>query len=135
MRQGTVFFLAILIAGVATLLPLSIGKGAAIARITGLGVFIVMFPLLFILNIFILRWRRQHGRDIQQEEKYESEGGFITLHAKDAGSTLADNKKEGKAPNIEQATLPEVEGADLCGDLRREQFTERRFFHYERTHR
>ena len=95
MRQGTVFFLTILISGAAALLPLSIGKGAAIARVTGLGVFIVMFPLLFVLNIFILKWR-QHGQDMQQEEKYESEGGFITLHAKGEGNNLADKSKKEK---------------------------------------
>jgi hypothetical protein len=35
---------------------------------------------LFLLNSKILDWRRSRGRDVEEEERYETEGGFITLH-------------------------------------------------------
>ena len=43
----------------------------------------VFYLPLFALNRHLLKWRLRNGRDIREEEKYESESGFISLKPKD----------------------------------------------------
>jgi hypothetical protein len=53
-----------------------------------------VFPLI-ILNQAILNWRRKRGRDIEEEEKYETEGGFTTLHVNTTKEELRSGKYGG----------------------------------------
>jgi len=47
---------------------------------------LILMPILYIplyaLNRHILKWRLERGRDIVEEERYESESGFISLRPK-----------------------------------------------------
>jgi len=48
---------------------------------------LLLMPLfLFLLNFlnkYVLAWRKERGRDIEEEEKYETDTGFISLTPKD----------------------------------------------------
>ena len=61
-------------------------------------VFLVFVPLLMIpltlLNKRILARRKAHGRDIEEEEKYEREGaGIISLRPKSQAEIEEDEKR------------------------------------------
>ncbi|HEY7543409.1 MAG TPA: hypothetical protein VID27_00920 [Blastocatellia bacterium] len=53
-----------------------------------------IFPLI-ILNQVILNWRRKRGRDIEEEERYETEGEFITLHVNTTKEELRRGGDDG----------------------------------------
>lgn len=67
----------------------------------GLGafvVFLVLVPLLMVpmtfLNKRLLVWRKAHGRDIEEEEKYERQGaGIISLRPKSQAEIEEDEKR------------------------------------------
>jgi hypothetical protein len=61
-------------------------------------VFLVFVPLLMIpltlLNKRLLARRKAHGRDIEEEEKYEREGaGIISLRPKSPAEIEEDEKR------------------------------------------
>jgi hypothetical protein len=61
-------------------------------------VFLVLVPLLMVpmtlLNKRLLAWRRQRGRDIEEEETYEHEGaGIIRLRPKSQAEIEEDEKR------------------------------------------
>jgi hypothetical protein len=47
---------------------------------------LILAPIIYVpvyaLNRHILKWRLKHGRDIVEEERYESESGIISLRPK-----------------------------------------------------
>ncbi|MGB7207885.1 MAG: hypothetical protein WBD27_04425 [Pyrinomonadaceae bacterium] len=45
----------------------------------------VLMIILVPINNKILKWRKERGRDIEEEQKYETEGGFISLSRRDDG--------------------------------------------------
>jgi hypothetical protein len=51
---------------------------------------LILMPIIYIplyaFNRHILKWRLERGRDILEEEKYESESGFISLKPKQPDS-------------------------------------------------
>lgn len=47
--------------------------------LTGSVVMVILFPI----NKKILKWRKERGRDIEEEQKYETEDGFISLTRRD----------------------------------------------------
>lgn len=66
--------------------------------IAGFFVYLVFVPLLIIpltfLNKRLLAWRKAHGRDIEEEEKYEREGaGIISLRPKSQAEIEEDEKR------------------------------------------
>lgn len=61
-------------------------------------VFLVLVPLLMVPMTFfnkrLLAWRKAHGRDIEEEEKYEREGaGIISLRPKSQAEIEEDEKR------------------------------------------
>jgi hypothetical protein len=61
-------------------------------------VFLVLVPLLMmpmtLLNKHLLAWRKQRGRDIEEEEKYEREGaGIISLRPKSQAEIEEEDKR------------------------------------------
>jgi hypothetical protein len=48
---------------------------------------LILMPVFLLLlnwvNKYILAWRKERGRDIEEEEKYENDNGFISLISKD----------------------------------------------------
>ncbi|HKP69450.1 MAG TPA: hypothetical protein VJV05_09210 [Pyrinomonadaceae bacterium] len=93
MRQGTLLVVSFLIA-----FPLvyfgrellaSYGYSPTYLRQTGTGLFasFVLAPIISILltpfNKKLLAWRKTHGRDIEEEESYETDHGMIRLHPND----------------------------------------------------
>jgi len=66
--------------------------------LTPLFVFVVLVPLLMLpmtlLNKHLLAWRKQRGRDIEEEEKYEREGaGIISIRPKSQAEIEEDKKR------------------------------------------
>jgi hypothetical protein len=59
---------------------------------------LVLSPILYLplyaLNRHILKWRLERGRDILEEEKYESESGFISLRPK------RENEEDKAGPRL-----------------------------------
>lgn len=49
--------------------------------------FVLIVPVVVFalnpLNQKLRSWRKQHGRDVEIEEKYETESGFISITQKD----------------------------------------------------
>lgn len=61
-------------------------------------VFLVLVPLLMVpmglLNERLLAWRKERGRDIEEEEKYEREGaGIISIRPKSQAEIEEDEKR------------------------------------------
>lgn len=61
-------------------------------------VFLVLVPLLMVpmtlLNKRLLAWRKQGGRDIEEEERYEREGaGIISIRPKSQAEFEEDEKR------------------------------------------
>lgn len=59
---------------------------------------LVLMPLLVValtpLNKRLLAWRKAHGRDIEEEEKYEREGaGIISISPKSQAEIEEDEKR------------------------------------------
>jgi hypothetical protein len=50
---------------------------------------------LAVLNPYILAWWKEHGRDIEEEEKYELHGsGMVSLNLRQADEEAASRKDE-----------------------------------------
>lgn len=61
-------------------------------------VFLVVMPLLVValtpLNKRLLAWRKEHGRDVEEEEKYEREGsGIISIRPKSQAKIEEDERR------------------------------------------
>ena len=55
------------------------GSGVAVSGLISLVAGSVLALVLTPLNKKILAWRKSRGRDIEEEERYETEGGMIRL--------------------------------------------------------
>jgi uncharacterized membrane-anchored protein len=53
--------------------------------VTSFVIDLVLMIVLVPINKKILKWRKERGRDIEEEQKYETEGGFISLTRRDGG--------------------------------------------------
>ena len=66
--------------------------------------FLVLAPLLMIpmsvLNKRLLAWRKQRGRDIEEEEKYEREGADIISIRPKSQAEIEEDKKRYLHPTL-----------------------------------
>lgn len=61
--------------------PLQESRG--IVGLVALIIALIVLTVLTLLNRRILAWRKARGRDIEQEERYESDYGMISLTKRD----------------------------------------------------
>lgn len=97
MRKRTLAILCSLLAlGILVALRLS-GFSVPLA-VAPLIVFLVLVPLLMMpmrpLNKRLLTWRKAHGRDIEEEEKYErGDAGLISIRPKSQAEIEEDERR------------------------------------------
>lgn len=61
-------------------------ESRAIVGLIALVFALIVLTILTLLNRRILDWRKAGGRDIEEEERYESDHGMISLTPKDKDS-------------------------------------------------
>ena len=59
------------------------GGSRAVIGLIAVVLAVVVLTILTLLNRRILDWRKTRGRDIEEEERYESDHGMISLNPKD----------------------------------------------------
>ncbi|MBK8302491.1 MAG: hypothetical protein KA831_04565 [Pyrinomonadaceae bacterium] len=61
----------------------SFRESRAIVGLIAVVLALIVLTILMLLNRRILDWRKAGGRDIEEEERYESDHGMISLTPKD----------------------------------------------------
>ena len=98
------------LAGLCSLLMFGVLFGLRFAGVRvpfGLGALVallILVPLLVValtpLNKRLLAWRKAHGRDIEEEEKYEREGADIISIRPKSQAEIEEDKKRYLHPTL-----------------------------------